>query len=71
MTEVEFIRLRPRCVYASGSRVDGVYVIPLPCETERYLVIWHGEYYTFGFKEDVMKFLERRLGGGTVEIRPC
>ena len=68
---VEYLKLKPRCVYAGGSRVDGIHVIPLPCETERYLVVfWHGEYYTFAFKEDVMKFLRGRLGG-EIEIRPC
>ena len=66
----EHIKLRPRCVYAGGSRVDGVYVIPLPCETERYLVAHRGEYYTFSFKEDVLEFLKERLGH-EVEVRPC
>ena len=67
---VEYLKLKPRCVYAGGSRVDGIYVIPLPCETERYLVVHRGEYYTFGFKEDVLEFLRERLGH-EVEVRPC
>jgi len=50
--------------------VDGVYVIPLPCETERYLVMYRGEYYTFAFKEDVLEFLKKRLGH-EVEVKPC
>ena len=67
----EYLRLRPRCVYAGGRPVGGIHVIPLPCETERYLVaFWHGEYYTFALKEDVLEFLRERLGH-EVEVRPC
>jgi len=70
VTEVERVRLKPRCVHAGGQRVDDVYVIPLPCEWARYLVVYRGEYYAFSFKEDVIEFLRERLGQ-EVEVRPC
>jgi hypothetical protein len=71
MSAPEFLQLRPRCAFSGGQRVDGVYVIPLPCEVARYLVIYRGEFYAFSFKEDVLEFLRERLGTETVEIRPC
>jgi hypothetical protein len=70
MSASEFLQLRPRCVYAGGQRVDGVYVIPLPCEAARYLVVIGSEFYALAHKEDVLEFLGERLGA-EVEIRPC
>jgi len=69
-TQPEGVRLRPRCVHAGGRPVDGVHVIPLPCEWARYLVVYRGEYYVFALKEDVIEFLRERLGQ-EVEGRPC
>ena len=70
MTEVEFLELRPRCVYAGGQPVAGVFVILLPCEAARYVVVLRGEFYAFSFKEDVLEFLRERIGR-EVEVGPC
>ncbi|MCC6021331.1 MAG: hypothetical protein LM577_08225 [Thermoproteaceae archaeon] len=71
---VEVARLRPRCVYANGSKVDGVYVLRLPCEVARYLVIARGEYYVVSFREDLRALLRFLLGlapGAPVGAGPC
>jgi hypothetical protein len=69
MSAAEHPKLNPRCVYADG-RVDGVYVVPLPCEIARYLVVYRGEYYAFTVKDEVREFLKERLGR-EVTVAPC
>jgi hypothetical protein len=70
MSAPESLQLRPRCVSSGGQRVDGVYVIPLPCGIARYLVVVRGQYYALAHKEDVIEFLRGRLGR-EVEVGPC
>ena len=70
----EFLELRPRCVYAGGSRVDGVYVLRLPCEAARYVVAdcrSGCKFYGAALREEVMELLSALLGPGAVEVRPC
>ena len=70
----EFLELRPRCVYAGGQPVAGVFVILLPCEAARYVVAdcrSGCKFYGAALREEVMELLSALLGPGAVEVRPC
>ncbi len=72
VSDVEYITLKPRCVYVDGKPLQDVRILLVHEEIMRVIVIVGcKEFYGFHLKSDAKEFIKRRFGLEQFEVEEC
>ncbi len=72
VSDVEYITLKPRCVYVDGKPLQDVRILLVYEEIVRVIVIVGcREFYAFHLKSDAKEFIKRRFGLEQFEVEEC